>query len=190
MRLPKAKTNNLVTQQSGKELLLYDLTNNQAYCLNETATIIYQFCDGEKSSNELKIQHNFSDELIYLALVELKRQNLLEENYNLPFDRISRRQVVKKIGFSSLLALPVISSIVAPTAAATLSSCTPPGQFSGNYSIGNFCGFYPSSTYEEFCDGFNNRCCSNNSNVQSCTTLPGNPPGSPPFGSVICFCAS
>ena len=64
LKLPKAKTDNIVTQESGKDLLLYNLTTNQAYCLNETAAVIYQFCDGKNSTAELKLQTKFGPFLV------------------------------------------------------------------------------------------------------------------------------
>lgn len=192
-KLPKAKINDLVVQESGQEILLYDLVTNKAYCLNETSAIVYQACDGRKTIADLKKQSNFPDEIIFLALEELRRENLLEENFVSLFDGMSRRQVIKKLGFPSLLVLPVISSVVAPAAAAAQSTCLNPGgrldgQFAGNFSTGGSCGSQPSSFYEAVCDGFANRCCNNEVHFGNCTTLPGNPPGNPPFSSVICNC--
>jgi hypothetical protein len=193
-KLPKAKTVDMVVQESGKELLLYNLTNNKAYCLNKTSAIIYQACDGETTFAELKEQKNFSDELIFFALDELKQENLLDENYVSPFNGLSRRQIVKKIGLSYFFVLPVIASVVAPAAAAAQSTCINPGgrldgQVAGNFSTSGPCGSQPSSFYEGNCDSFfANRCCNNEVHFANCTTLPGNPPGNPPFSSVICNC--
>ncbi|MBX7173158.1 MAG: hypothetical protein K1X72_19470 [Pyrinomonadaceae bacterium] len=192
MKLPKAKTENIVTQKSGKELLLYDLSTNKAYCLNETAAIIYQFCDGKKFSVELKIQTNFPDEMIFLALEELNRENLLEENYNAPFEGMSRRQAVKKIGFSSLLALPLITSIIAPAAAASGSTCLFPGgllegEFLSPASVSGACGSYPDSLYESVCDTQAWNCCTGQTHYVRCTEIPTRP-GFQPISSLTCYC--
>jgi len=81
-----------------------------------------------------KAKHNFSEELIYLALEQFKKENLLEKDAEFlsPFNGLSRREVVKKVGLDSMIGLPIIASIVAPTAINAASGCTPgllaPGQ--------------------------------------------------------------
>jgi hypothetical protein len=67
-------------------------------------------------------------------LDELKKENLIEDNnsYVSPFSGMNRREVIRRIGFASVVALPVISSLIAPTAAMAQSVCTPlltPEQF-------------------------------------------------------------
>lgn len=193
-KLPKAKTADLVVQESGKELLLYNLTANKAFCLNETSAIVYQSCDGKTTFAELKKQSHFSDELIFLALEELKRENLLEENYSSPLERLSRRQAVKKIGLSSLSALPVITSIVAPTAAASASTCVFPdglleGEFPSPASISGACGSQPDSFYEFWsCDTQAWNCCTGQAHYVRCTETPSPFPGGQPISNITCYC--
>lgn len=116
--LPKSRNVNIVVQTAGKEILIYDLTTHKAYNLNETLTIVYLACDGITLFDELKARNGLMDEIIYLALDELRRENLLEksEEYNSPFAGMSRREVIRKVGFASIIGLPVISSLIAPTA--------------------------------------------------------------------------
>ena len=45
--LPEARTLELVEQDLGQELLIYDLTTHNAYTLNETLKLIFRACDGE-----------------------------------------------------------------------------------------------------------------------------------------------
>jgi hypothetical protein len=140
-KLPLARNTNIVVQELGKEFLIYDLNTHKAYNLNETSTIVYKACDGNTSFDELRVKNNFTDDIIFLALDELKKESLLEENqaYNSPFSGMSRREVIRKVGFASMIALPVISSLVAPAAAMAQScravgqSCSPPN------SLGNCC---------------------------------------------------
>lgn len=127
MKLPQAKFENIVVQQLRDETLIYDLIINKAYCLNETAAKVFNACDGQTSFEEFKRRHQFTDDLIYLTLNELKTNNLIE-NYQIQhFAEMNRRELVRKIGLASLIALPVISSLVAPTAATASSAttCTP-----------------------------------------------------------------
>lgn len=122
-KLPPSKTENVVVQNLESELLIYDLVTNKVFCLNETSAIIYQACDGKTSFDELKNKHNLTDEIIFLALDLLKKENLLEENFVSPLQGMNRRKVVKIIGKTSLIAIPIISSLMAPSPAMAASTC-------------------------------------------------------------------
>lgn len=132
MKLPISKTENIVVQEANKELLIYDLITNQAFCLNETSAIIYLACDGKTTIEELKCQTNFSDDLIFLALDELQKQNLCQGERKDYLQGISRRELIRKVGLASMVALPIISSIVVPQAvdAQSVGSCSCP-KYSG-----------------------------------------------------------
>lgn len=124
--LPKARTENIIVQDLRDELLIYNRTTDQAYSLNETSKIVFNACDGKTSFDELKRRHKYTDELIYLALDELKKQNLIETDYVSPFAGVSRREVIRQVGLASMIALPVIANVVAPTAASAASNnCAP-----------------------------------------------------------------
>ena len=128
-KLPIARNTDIVVQESGKEMLIYDLNTHKAYTLNETSSIVYQACDGKTTFAELSAKNNFTDDIIFLAIDELNKENLLEkaEEYNSPFKGLSRREVIRKVGLASMIVLPLISSIVAPTAAMALSACIASG---------------------------------------------------------------
>jgi hypothetical protein len=120
----KSRESDLVVQDLNNELMIYDLKKNKALCLNETASIIWQLCDGEKSAAEIsrilseKLNSPVSEDFVWLALDQLKKENLLQnaEAVEPTFNGLSRREVIKKVGYASVLALPIISSIVAPSA--------------------------------------------------------------------------
>ena len=114
--LPKARTENLLEQEIGKEVMLYDLNIDKAFNLNETLTIVYKACGQNRTFDELKDRHKFTDDFIYLALDELKRENLLAEEYSSPFAGTSRREVIKKVGLATMFALPIITGLIAPKA--------------------------------------------------------------------------
>lgn len=126
-KLPKTRTQNFVVQETANEVLIYDLATNKAFCLNETATIVFNACDGKTSFAELNRKHNFTDDFIFLTLDSLSKENLLDENFSSPFDRIERREIIKKIGLATMITLPLISSVVAPTAAMASSLCVSNG---------------------------------------------------------------
>lgn len=125
--LPMSRQSNLVVQELEKELLIYDLSLNKAFVLNETSAKVYQACDGKTSLDELKRKHQFTDEIIFLALDELQKTNLIAENsdYVSPFAGMKRREVIRKVGLASLIALPLISSVVAPSALMAASGAPP-----------------------------------------------------------------
>lgn len=118
-KLPKARTENIVVQNIEKEVLIYDTITNQAFCLNETSAKVFNHCDGQTAFDELKRKFKYTDEIIYLALDELKAKNLLDAaaNYQTPFAGMNRREVIRQVGFATMIALPLISSLVVPTAA-------------------------------------------------------------------------
>ena len=74
MQLPQARTADIIEQEVDKELLVYNLQSNKAYTLNETSKNIFRACNGKTSFEDLKRQHKYSEELIYLALDELKKK--------------------------------------------------------------------------------------------------------------------
>ena len=129
MFLPKARNENIVVQDMENETLVYDLTVDKVYCLNQIAALVFSYCDGHGSFEMLKQKHKLTDEIIYLALDQLRKENLLEEteDYRSPFIGTSRREVIRKAGLTSLASLPWVSSIIAPKAAMAQSIACPPG---------------------------------------------------------------
>lgn len=121
---PKTRQHNLVVQDLAKEILIYDLKNNKAFCLNETSALVWQFSNGLNSAAEIanlmskKMRILVTEDFVWLALDQLKKDNLLENSsdFEINFNGLNRRQVIKKIGFASMIALPLISSVIAPPA--------------------------------------------------------------------------
>lgn len=132
--LPKAKlenivvTDNIVVRNLKDETLIYNLTTNQAFCLNDTSAKVFNACDGKTSFDDLKEKHQLTDEIIYLALDGLQKENLIEADYVSPFASLSRREVIRKVGLASMIALPVVSTLVAPSAASAASGLAALGQ--------------------------------------------------------------
>ena len=122
-KLPPARSKDVVVQELGEEVLVYDLVTHKAYCLNETSGKVYKACDGVTTFDQLRAKTKFTDEIIFLTLDELKKENLIEEDgsYASPFAGMSRREVIRRVGLASMIVLPVISSLVAPTAAMSKS---------------------------------------------------------------------
>jgi hypothetical protein len=189
-KLPPARTNNIVMQDLGKEILLYDLTTSKVFCLNQTVSVVFRSCDGITDFAEFKsLNKDFSDELVFLTLDLLDKNNLLgDENFQVSFGHLSRREVVKKIGLASLVTLPIISSIVAPTsamAASVGSACG--GTLTTGANTGWHCNFGSFGGSAAFCNSIQcntpqtkNLCIS----CSSSATL--NPAPGPGFYDCIC----
>jgi len=128
---PLARSKDLVVQKAGNEVLVYDLSNDTAACLNETSALIWENCDGKKSLLEIQtlVEKKFgelvSEDFIKFAVDQLQKENLLDNKEELltGFDGLSRREVIRRVGFTSMVALPIIASLTAPSAVFAQSSC-------------------------------------------------------------------
>ena len=180
---PTGRRNDIVIQELGSEILIYDLLVHKAFHLNETSALVWQACDGSRTVCEIseqisrRLDSPVGEDFVWFALGQLKRENLIENEAGAftPPAGPARREVIRRIGLTTLAALPLISSLVAPPAAYSQSGCGAPSgkpngcacTAAGNCSS-NCCGASPSG----------NRCSA---------------PGADPVGSVCranCECAS
>ena len=126
---PIARNNGLVIQEMPDEVLVYDLDSNKAHCLNETAAFVWKSCDGSNSVADIvrEFEANaggrVSEDFVWLAIDQLQENGLMEAGTESRFAGQSRREVLKKIGFASMVALPVIASLVTPQSALAAGSC-------------------------------------------------------------------
>lgn len=130
---PASRWENLVVQEINRETLVYDLKTNKVFCLNETSGLIWRLCDGTKSVAEIsqliskQLESPVTEEFVWLALDKMKNENLLANGaeLNINFNGLSRREVIKKAGYATVIALPLITSLTAPTAAQAQSASAP-----------------------------------------------------------------
>ena len=129
---PMARQNGIVVQEMPDEVLVYDLDTNKAHCLNQSAALVWKSCDGSNTVADIVKQFDgkVTEDFVWLAIDQLNENNLLEGKVVPRFAGQSRRQVLKTIGLASMVALPVIASLVAPQNAlgAVSCACTDPGQ--------------------------------------------------------------
>ncbi len=105
---PKSRQQNIVIQELNGELLIYDLSLNKAFCLNEASASVWQACDGEKSMDEIsqivskKLNTPITENFVWLALDRLKKENLIlnQDEISSHSNGLSRREVIRNIGFS------------------------------------------------------------------------------------------
>lgn len=128
---PVSRKKDIVIQELNGEVLVYDLKDNKAFCLNETAASVWQMCDGNTSISEIsenlskKLKSDVNEDLVWLAIDQLKTENLIANGDDLvsSFEGMNRRDVIKKVGLASMIALPVIAGLVAPAAVSAASTC-------------------------------------------------------------------
>lgn len=140
-KLPIARSESVVVQELENETLIYDFEIDKAFCLNATSTIVYRHCDGKSSFEDLNRQYKYSDDLIFLALSELQKLNLIQSDKITHFAGLSRREAIRKVGLGTLAALPIITALAAPTAAQTASNCAGQNQdcLLDNFKQSNCC---------------------------------------------------
>lgn len=130
---PLSRKEDIVIQEADGEVLIYDMSKNKAFCLNETSALVWQMCDGNKSVSEIskgiskKLGAPSNEDLVWLAIDQLKKENLIANSEELSsnFEGMSRREVIKKVGLGTMIALPIVTGLVAPTAVHALSSGQP-----------------------------------------------------------------
>jgi len=133
--LPEARKEGLVVQRLADEALVYDQQRHKAHCLNQTATLVWERCDGKTTAAKIAEQMSkqtgkaVSEEVAMLAIEELGRSRLLKQG---PVRTegsmgVSRRELIKRAGVAAAIALPVVTSIVAPKATQA-ATCRTSGQ--------------------------------------------------------------
>lgn len=147
---PTAVSSDLVVQELGTELLVYNLSNHKVMSLNSTLSVIWQLCDGKRNLSDLKklteiqLQEFISEEVIFLAIDELKRNNLITLNdlhQPAELSQMNRRRMIKNIGLTTAIAIPLITGLVAPKAvsAASGNTCTQDSDCQSLCCVNNEC---------------------------------------------------
>jgi coenzyme PQQ synthesis protein D (PqqD) len=121
---PTARRDGLVLRELPDELLVYDTETHEAHCLNETAAFVWKQCDGTASVAEIgdRLRATFGaeidDEVVWHSLEDLWKRQLLEgEAAPAREGSMSRSTVLKRAAVVAAVSVPVVTSIVAPTAA-------------------------------------------------------------------------
>jgi hypothetical protein len=130
--LPLARKIKLVVEKLDDETLVYDLQSDEAHCLNSVASLVWQHCNGRTDVAGIarkvsaKLDQPVHPDAVQLALQQLAKARLLDESSNLGSGsrRITRRELIRMAGKATAIALPMVTSIVAPDAAQA-ASCIP-----------------------------------------------------------------
>ena len=120
LQTPLARTDELVVEHVGEEVLVYDRRNDQAHCLSSDAAMIWRVCDGSTSPAEIATALELDREAVAAAIEELDSCGLLD---SAPIAGVTRREAtlrMAKVG-GVAAAAPLIYSIMAPTPALAAS---------------------------------------------------------------------
>ncbi len=152
---PQVRQSGLIVREMDNEILIYDTGNDKAHCLNETAALVWKECDGTKSVAEItrrlsrQLDTKVDERVVWFALKQFDRDHLLEQQLVMPAalmnGGLNRREMVRALGLAAAVAVPVVTSILAPTAvqaATCLASgqpCTTSAQCCSGLCNNNFC---------------------------------------------------
>jgi hypothetical protein len=130
---PLARTEDVVVEYLGTDLVVYDQRSNLASVLNRTAALVWENADGERTVADLAavVEAELGDvadeDLVLVSLDRLYERGLIDSGYEgraAEDSRHSRRRFIRRAGVvgAAALALPVIQSIVLPMPSAASSS--------------------------------------------------------------------
>ena len=153
-RAPRARTQGLIVQELPDEVLIYDRERDKAHCLNQTAALVWKYLDGKNSvanitqKLEQDLKTHIDEKIVWYALDQFSKDHLLEDAFVPPtlFVGMSRREMVRALGVAAAIALPLVTSIVAPTPAQA-STCGTTGSpcSSGSQCCSGTCSSGPAS---------------------------------------------
>ncbi len=130
--LPAAREARLLVRELAEEVLVYDEEGHRAHCLNRTAALVWKSCDGRTSVARIaervgaQMSAHVSEEVVWLALEQLAEFDLLSTGAAraaAATSLISRRKMLRRLGVAAAVSLPLITSVVSPTAAEAQSPC-------------------------------------------------------------------
>jgi hypothetical protein len=188
VRHPLARTADLLVEEFGDELLIYDQRSDQAHCLTPAASRVWGACDGSASVQQLGSALDLDAVTLARALEELEACGLLD---NGPVTGVTRREATAKLvrlGAAAASA-PLIYSIAAPAPAlaasqafceaipcpASAGTCTGAGCL---FCLGSSCaaGANSGRACVAACTRctttlVNDKCRRNNGNLNSCSNI-------------------
>jgi hypothetical protein len=132
---PKRRSTTHVETLHG-ELCIYEWTTKTVHALNPAAGRVWEMCDGSTTVDEMiaAVRRDLSapgaQSIVEHALMQFDRASLLEAGTLAGVGpRLSRRALLRRIGVAA--AIPVVTSIVAPTPLAAQSGHTMTFNFTG-----------------------------------------------------------
>jgi hypothetical protein len=163
---PKARTEGVLVERVGDELVVYDQASQMGHCLSATAASVWKHCDGCLAPAEIADVLRLELTTVQQAVDELHGCGLLDDQADLEH-RYSRREAAVKfarVGGAGFMA-PLIYSVAIAPATAAASACV------ANGSTENLCAAGSGQTAADA------RCCSgtcyqSNIGTKTCVQTP------------------
>jgi hypothetical protein len=125
---PAARRRSLVLRDLGEETLVYDLESHRASCLNREAATVFYACDGQRSHEEIaalvseRLGRDVGVDYVALAIDRLVGSSLLGAGASQASP--GRRLALRRMAAAAALALPTVTSVLAPEPAQA-QTCLP-----------------------------------------------------------------
>ena len=118
-------------EELDNELCVYDTERKVVHNLNPTAALVWEQCDGSTSPAQIATKLHaelgtpHAEDVVWVSLDELKKAHLINGDVTQPAGRslLNRRTMIKGM---AVAAVPVVVSIVAPSAVQAQSPGQPP----------------------------------------------------------------
>lgn len=131
-KTPLARSTELAVVTLKEETVVYDLRTDKAHCLNQTAALVWKNCDGTNATGDIarmletELGAAAPEDVIALAITDLGKAGLLDHGdatTGRGSKGLSRREVIRRTAGMVTIALPLISTLLAPTPASAASTC-------------------------------------------------------------------
>ena len=125
------RIDDLIIERCGSEMVVFVPASNEAHSLNQTASLIFDLCDGVTTRAQMvaalqDVGLPADTAIVNLALAELAEASLVIVDDERPQVGVSRRTVIRRLGLSAtaIALLPVVETILVQSAAAQVSGTT------------------------------------------------------------------
>ena len=122
---PLARSEGIVTEELGDELVAYVEATQTAHALSKDAAAVWRHCDGDSSGKDIAGRLGLEHARVEQALEELSAAELIEEP-----EGISRRALYKRaatLGAAAVSAPLIYSVAISPSSAHASGTCTVSG---------------------------------------------------------------
>lgn len=123
------RVDDLIVERCGSELVVFAPVAHEAHALNQTASLIFDLCDGVTTPAQMVAALHDAGLPADTAIVNLALAELAESSLVVLDDRprelgVSRRAVIRRLGLSAtaIAMLPVVDTILVQPAAAQTST--------------------------------------------------------------------
>jgi hypothetical protein len=128
LRSTRFKQKKLIARTIDDELLLFDKKTSTAHCLNGIAGEMWMACKRQSSAADVtdflrSRWPEMEEEVVGASLSRMAAAGLLEETIDEENISTARRELIRKLGFTAAVVLPIVVTSVLIPPAASAASC-------------------------------------------------------------------